>query len=127
MTGDTSYTPASIANTMSYDENRGGSFIVRYAKEQGFDQDHHIGSNKTAMDNHLANGGTMIVAINGGGHYIAILGKDPATGNYIVADPNSDKRSWTYNEIFADHTMVFHIAPKGKTVAQTTGTAAVRV
>ena len=112
---------------MKYDENIGGSFIVRYAREQGFDEDHHIGSNRQAMDNHLANGGTMIVAVNQGGHYIAVLGKDPVSGNYIVCDPNSNKTSWTYNEIFADHTMVFHIAPRGKTVAQTTGTGTVSI
>ena len=121
MTGDTSITPASIADTMKYDENVGGSFIVRIAKERGLDMDYHIGSNQQKMDNHLANGGTMIVAVNGGGHYIAVLGKDPVSGNYIVCDPNSDKRSWSYNEIFSNHTMVFHIAPQGKSVAQTTG------
>ena len=106
---------------MKYDENVGGSFIVRIAKERGLDMDYHIGSNQQKMDNHLANGGTMIVAVNGGGHYIAVLGKDPVSGNYIVCDPNSDKRSWSYNEIFSNHTMVFHIAPQGKSVAQTTG------
>ena len=127
MTGDKSITPSTIADTMNYNDNVGGNFIVKYAKNEGYDQAHRIGSDRTAMDNHLANGGTMIVAVNGGGHYIAVLGKDPTTGNYIVCDPNSDKKSWTYNEIFCNHTMVFHIAPKGKTVAQTTGRATVQV
>ncbi len=128
MTGDTSITPSSIADTMKYNENIGGSFISRITKERGLDMDYHIGLSRSAMDNHLSNGGTMIVAINQGGHYIAVLGKDQASGQYIVCDPNNSKKTlWSYNEIATGHTMVFHIAPQGKTIAQTTGRTAVQV
>jgi len=118
MLGDKSITPATIANKMSYNENCGGQYAYNACKRYGLDYDAHIGLSKN-LKTFIKNGGMMIVAINYGGHYIAILGYDDASGKYIVCDPNNPKkRKWTYNEIAATHTMAIHIAPKGKTVRE---------
>ncbi len=131
MFGDTSITPSTVADNMSYDDNIGGSYVKKTADIYGLDQTHKIGLNKEKMDTFLRNNGKMIVAVNQGGHYIAVLGINDSTNppTYIVCDPNDSKtaqKTWTYNDIAAGHTMVFHIAPKGKTVEQClqgTGTA----
>lgn len=117
--GDKSITPATIANTMGYNDNIGGTYVFNSCKRYGLDYEYHIGLGRNNMNTFLSNGGKMIVAVNGGNHYISILGinndKQPPT--YIVCDPNNpNKREWTYNQIAAGHTMVFHIAPKGKKV-----------
>ena len=117
MLGDTSITPATIADTMKLNDNVGGTYVYNSCEEYGLDCTSKIGLGKNNMNDFLTNGGKMIVAVNEGGHYIAVLGYDKETGNYTVCDPNNPKkRTWTYNEIAAGHTMVFHIAPKGKTV-----------
>jgi hypothetical protein len=117
--GDQSITPATVANKMGYDDNVGGKYVVDNCKRYGLDMNYHIVLSKSTMNNHLRNGGKMIVAINHGGHYIAVLGindkKKPPT--YIVCDPNNPKKKeWTYSEIAGTHTMTFFIAPKGKSV-----------
>lgn len=119
MLGDTSITPSTIANMMNYNDNVGGTYVFKACKKYGLDYDYHIGLGKNNMNEFLSNGGKMIVAVNNGGHYIAVLGYNPETGKYTVCDPNNPKkRTWSYNEIAAGHTMVFHIAPKGKTVQE---------
>ena len=132
MLGDTSITPSTIADTMSYDENIGGNFIPRTCKEYNLDYDSKIGLKQEYMDTHLRNGGTMVVAVNEGGHFIAVLGINDSTSppTYIVGDPNDKNtatKTWNYRDISAGHTMVFYIAPPGKTVSQTTGRETVRV
>ena len=87
----------------------------------GLDQTHTIGLDKTKMNNFLRNDGKMIVAVNGGGHYVAVVGIDDSSNppKYIVNDPNDSDgkmKTWTYSQLSTGHTMVFHIAPKGKTV-----------
>lgn len=121
MLGDKSITPSTIADMMKYDDNIGGRYVGIACSKYGLDYDYHIGLGKNEMNNLLNNGGKMIVAVNNGGHYVAVLGvnnsKNPPT--YIVCDPNNpQKREWTYNELSVGHTMVFHIAPKGKTVTE---------
>ncbi len=119
MLGDTSITPSTIANMMNYNDNIGGTYVSKACNKYGLDYDYHIGLGKNKMNNFLSNGGKMIVAVNNGGHYIAVLGYDKNTGKYTVCDPNNPKkRTWTYNEIATGHTMVFHIAPKGKKVQE---------
>ncbi len=119
MLGDKSITPSTIANMMNYEDNRGGVYVGKACSKYDLDCTSKIGLSKTSMNNFLTAGGKMIVAVNYGGHYIAVIGinnkKKPPT--YIVCDPNNPKkREWTYNEIAATHTMVFHIAPKGRKV-----------
>ena len=123
MFGDTSITPSTVADTLKADDNIGGTYVKKVASQYGLDQTHEIGLNKEKMNTFLRNNGKMIVAVNNGGHYIAVLGINDSTNppTYIVCDPNDSKtaqKTWTYNDIAAGHTMVFHIAPKGKTVEQ---------
>ena len=120
MLNDPSITPTTIANMMNYDDNIGGSYVAKVANRYGLDQTCDIGLNKEYMDNFLDNNGTMIVAVNSGGHYIAVLGRN-SDGTYDVCDPNdwnTSTKRWTYDDISTGHTMVFHIAPKGKTVQE---------
>ena len=120
MLGDSSITPSTIANMMDYNDNDGGNYVAKISSRFGLDETHEIGLNKTKMDNFLDNNGTMIVAVADGLHYIAVLGRN-SDGTYIVCDPNdwnTSKKTWTYNDISSHHTMVFHIAPKGKTVEE---------
>ena len=131
MFGDTSITPSTVADTLKANDNIGGTYVGKVAAQYGLDQTSEIGLKKDKMNTFLRNGGKMIVAVNQGGHYIAILGINDSTNppTYIVCDPNDSKtaqKTWTYNDIAVGHTMVFHIAPKGKTVEQClqqTGTA----
>lgn len=123
MFGDTTITPSTVASMLDYDDNIGGSYVKKVADHYNLDQTHQIGLNKEKMNNFLRNDGKMIVAVNDGGHYIAVLGINDSTNppTYIVCDPNDSKtaqKTWTYDDIAAGHTMVFHIAPKGKTVEQ---------
>lgn len=120
---DPSITPSTIANMMNYDDNIGGTYVAKAANRYGLDAQFHIGLGKEAMNTFLRNNGKMIVAVNNGGHYIAVLGINDSTNppTYIVCDPNdwnTAKKTWTYNDIATGHTMVMHIAPKGKTVQQ---------
>jgi hypothetical protein len=123
MLHDPSITPTTIANMLNYDDNVGGTYVRKAAEYYGLDQTHTIGLDKTKMNNFLRNDGKMIVAVNGGGHYVAVVGIDDSSNppRYIVNDPNDHDaklKTWTYYQLAADHTMVFHIAPKGKTVDQ---------
>ena len=123
MLHDPSITPTTIANMLNYDDNVGGTYVRKAAEYYGLDQTHTIGLDKTKMNNFLRNDGKMIVAVNGGGHYVAVVGIDDSSNppKYIVNDPNDHDaklKTWTYYQLAADHTMVFHIAPKGKTVDQ---------
>ena len=125
MLGDPSITPTTIANMMKYDDNIGGRFVGKVAKKYGIQQTCKYGLSPERMNKCLRNGGTMIVAVNNGGHYIAVLGINDKTKppTYIVCDPNNAKTSkkyWTYNAISTGHTMTFYIAPKGKTLADVT-------
>lgn len=121
MFGDTSITPSTVANMLNYDDNIGGNYVKKVADQYHLDQSHDIGLDQTKMNNFLRNDGKMIVAVNNGGHYISVLGINDSTNppTYIVCDPNDSNtatKTWTYNDIAQGHTMVFHIAPKGKTV-----------
>ena len=134
MFGDTSITPSTVANMMNYDDNVGGTYVKKVADAYHLDQTHQIGLDKNKMDTFLRNNGKMIVAVNNGGHYISVLGINDSTNppTYIVCDPNDSNtatKTWTYNDIAAGHTMVFHIAPQGKTVEEclTGGGVAVQV
>ncbi len=125
MFGDPSITPSTIANLMAYDDNIGGRFVGKAAKKYGIQQTCKYGLSQARMNKCLRNGGKMIVAVNNGGHYIAILGIDDSTNppTYIVNDPNNAKTSkmrWTYKAISAGHTMVFYMAPKGKSISEVT-------
>ena len=125
MFGDPSITPTTIANLMKYDDNIGGRFVTTAASKYGIQQTSQYGLSPERMNKCLRNGGTMIVAVNNGGHYIAILGIDDSTKppTYIVNDPNNAKTSkmkWSYQAISAGHTMVFYMAPKGKSISQVT-------
>jgi len=118
MLGDTSITPSTMANMMNYDDNIGGNYVTKIAAHYNLDQTHNIGLDQSKMDTFLDNGGTMIVAVNDGGHYIAVLGRNN-DGTYVVCDPNdfnTAQKTWNYSDIATGHTMVFHIAPQGKTV-----------
>lgn len=120
---DNSITPTTIANMMKYDDNIGGRYVAKAAQAYNLDQRHDIGLSQSTMDTFLRNGGKMIVAVNNGGHYIAVLGINDSTNppTYIVDDPYDDNtatKTWNYKDISIGHTMVFHIAPQGKTVDQ---------
>ena len=123
MYGDTSITPVTIANMMNYDDNVGGVYVKKAANAYGLDQTCAVGLDQDSMNTFLRNDGKMIVAVNYGGHYIAVLGINDSTNppTYIVCDPNDSNtanKNWTYNDIASTHTMVFHIAPEGKTVQE---------
>lgn len=120
---DTSITPTTVANMLNYDDNIGGNYVGKVASQYGLDQTSKLHLTKDNMNNCLRNGGKMIVAVNGGGHYIAVVGINDNTNppTYIVNDPyDSDgkMKSWTYDQVSAGHTMTFYIAPPGKTVQQ---------
>ena len=95
MLGDPSITPTTIANMMAYDDNIGGRFVGKVAKRYGIQQTCKYGLSQARMNKCLRNGGKMIVAVNNGGHYIAILGINDKTNppTYIVNDPNNAKTS----------------------------------
>lgn len=121
MLHDKNITPSTMANMMNYDDNIGGNYVAKIAAQYGLDQTSSVGLDQNKMNTFLKNGGTMIVAVNNGGHYIAVLGVNDSTNppTYIVCDPNdfnTANKTWNYNDIATGHTMVFHIAPKGKTV-----------
>ena len=120
---DPSITPSTIANMMSYNDNIGGSYVAKAASHYNLDQTSSIGLKREESNNLLRNGGKMIVAVNNGGHYIAVIGINDSTNppTYIVDDPfddNTATKTWRFEDIAAGHTMVFHIAPPGKTVQQ---------
>ena len=121
MLNDPTITPSTVANMLNYDDNVGGNYVKKVADHYGLDQTHNIGLDKDKMNNFLRNDGKMIVAVNGGGHYVAVVGIDDSSNppKYIVNDPNDSDgkmKTWTYSQLSTGHTMVFHIAPKGKTV-----------
>ncbi len=121
--GDTSITPSTVANMLNYDDNVGGVYVQKAASVYNLDQTHNIGLDKETMNTFLRNNGKMIVAVNNGGHYISVLGINDNTNppTYIVCDPNDSNtanKTWTYDDISNGHTMVFHIAPQGKTVKE---------
>ena len=123
MLNDPSITPSTIANMLNYDDNVGGNYVKKAADHYGLDQTHQIGLDKEKMNNFLRNNGKMIVAVNNGGHYVAVVGIDDSSNppKYIVNDPNDSDgkmKTWTYSQLSTGHTMVFHIAPKGKTVEE---------
>ena len=123
MLGDSSITPSTVANMLDSDDNIGGNYVKKVADKYNLDQTHEIGLDKEKMNNFLRNDGKMIVAVNNGGHYISVLGINDSTNppTYIVCDPNDKNtatKTWTYDDIANGHTMVFHIAPQGKTVEQ---------
>ena len=123
MLNDPTITPTTIANMLNYDDNVGGTYVKKAAQKYGLDETHEIGLDKTKMNNFLRNNGTMIVAVNNGGHYVAVVGIDDSSNppKYIVNDPNDSDgklKTWTYDQLSSGHTMVFHIAPKGKTVQE---------
>ena len=119
MTGDKSVTPSTVANEMTkFDDNMEFRFVKKYCSKYGFDYATINKYPKTYLDTFLRNGGTAVNVINGGGHYIAVLGinddKQPPT--YIVCDPmNNKKQEWTRNELSS---RFYYVAPKGKTVDQ---------
>ncbi len=120
---DPSITPSTVANMLGYNDNIGGNYVGKVANAYNLDQSCHIGLGRDSMNTFLSNGGKMIVAVNGGGHYIAILGINNSTNppTYIVDDPyddNTANKVWRYEDISQGHTMVFHIAPPGKSVQQ---------
>ena len=121
MFGDNSITPSTIADTMSYDANIGGSFVGPVCQQYGLDQDCHIGLGQDNVNTFLRNNGKLLVAVREGGHYIAVLGINDSTQppTYIVNDPiddNTANKTWTFQNITAGHTMAFYIAPQGSTV-----------
>ncbi len=123
MLNDPSITPSTVANMLAYDDNVGGNYVYKVADAYHLDQTCHIGLKREESNNLLRNGGKMIVAVNNGGHYIAVIGINDSTNppTYIVDDPyddNTAKKTWRFEDIAAGHTMVFHIAPPGKTVQQ---------
>ena len=125
MLGDPSITPSTIANLMKHADNIGGRFVGKAAKKFGIQQTCKYGLSPERMNKCLRNGGTMIVAVKEGGHYIAVVGINDKTNppTYIVNDPNDAKASkkyWTYKAISQGHTMTFYLAPKGKTLADVT-------
>ena len=132
MLNDPTITPVTIANMLKYDDNVGGTYVIKAAQHYGLDESHKIGLDKDKMNNFLRNNGKMIVAVNGGGHYVAVVGINDSTNppTYIVNDPNDrdgKMKTWTYNQLSTGHTMVFHIAPKGKTVDECIKPATVQV
>ena len=120
--GDKSITPSTIANEMDYDENIGMNFVPPACKKYGLDYSGSPHLSHENVDTFLQNNGKIMVAVNGGGHYIALLGVNKSTDppTYIVCDPikkDSATRVWKWND-FAAHTQTMFIAPPGKTVAQ---------
>lgn len=125
MLGDPSITPTTIADMMKHDDNIGGNFVGKVANKYGVQQTCEYKLTPERMNKCLRNGGTMLVAVKDGGHYIAVLGINDKTNppTYIVNDPNNAKTSsqyWTYDAISLGHTMTFYLAPKGKTLADVT-------
>ena len=125
MTGDTSVTPSTVANTMDkYNDNMEFGFVKKYCKQYGFDYATIDRYSKDYLDNFLRNGGTAVNVVQHGGHYVAILGindeKQPPT--YIVCDPMDNKHwEWNRNELSSRS---YYVAPPGKTVDELMNTVA---
>ena len=120
---DSSITPTTVANMLNRDDNIGGNYVKKVADAYHLDQTHKIALNQDKLNTFLRNDGKVIVAVNNGGHYISVLGINDSTNppTYIVCDPNDKNtatKTWNYNDISNGHTMVFHIAPQGKTVEE---------
>ncbi len=89
---------------------------------------HSVMESKDAIKNVIQNGGAVIASPVNGGHYIAIVGYDPETDTYIVADSDprmmgysqdANLRSVPYSEIVNQSvTMYCAVAPQGMTVEE---------
>ena len=120
--GDRSITPPTIADEMKYDQNIGMKFVAPACKKYGLDFSGTPHLSHENVDTFLQNNGKIMVAINEGRHYIALLGINNSTNppTYIVCDPNDRNTAtkvWKWND-FAAHTQTMFIAPPGKTVEQ---------
>jgi hypothetical protein len=108
---------------MKYDENIGGNFVAPTCQKYGLDQSCNVHLTPENVETFLRNNGKIMIAINEGGHYIAVLGMNNNTNppTYIVCDPidrNTATKTWKWGDITSQHTMSFFIAPPGKTVQQ---------
>lgn len=120
--GDRSITPSTIANEMSYNGNIGMNFVPHACEKYGLNYSGKPHLSKENVNTFLQNNGKIMVAVNGGGHYIALLGVNNSTNppTYIVCDPNDRNTAtkvWEWKD-FAAHTQTMFIAPPGKTVEQ---------
>ena len=124
MLGDKSITPSTIADTMVHaDSNTGGRFIAPNCKRYGLDSSPYYYMNKDNVNTFLRNNGKLVVSINDGKHYIAVLGINDSTNppTYVVCDPNvrdTATRTWKWEDITNMNTMCFYIAPPGRTVPE---------
>ncbi len=126
---DSRITPSVIASLMtSSGQNNGFGFAkicnrfgLNYGLKDGLGSKDSKGNLK--INNFLKNGGTIVLSVRDGGHYISILGMT-SDGKYIVNDsyfgsnPGKPKKMSMAN-IRAQHTgQVCWIAPRGMTVRQ---------
>ena len=133
-------TPSEMADIVlqfeqrSYGSDKGGKVANAISQsEQGFNFGYTLGSYGD-LDNCLENGGAAEVAVGGGDHWVAVLGKVEIDGTtyYIVNDPYSNNPSqdclWTqadftgynFGERETGHsgnpTMVYFFSPEGTTI-----------
>ena len=97
-------------------------------KEYGLAVDPKFGSevmkdSEGSIRSVIQNGGAVIAAANNGTHFIAIIGYNEATGNFIVADSDPGKGNPTIREVDghtarAGVSMYAAIAPPGMTIEE---------
>ncbi len=101
-----SVTPTEVAAFFdaNYVEDNGGRVASAVNSDGGYDTGYAVGG-LSSLDNCLANGGAAKIAVNGGGHWIAVLGSVEINGQtfYIVNDPYNENPSsdclWTMGDI----------------------------
>ena len=88
---DPTVDPSAMGEIIGNGTNDGAEGVKNAASHYGIDYkvtqmgDYTYTLSNKNVDNFLQNGGTLICAVNGGKHYISIVGVD-ADGNYIVCD-----------------------------------------
>ena len=135
---DSSITPYTVGKIMGENgwNNKGGDFVGYLGSYYGLDTDLHLGGasdRETALKNLVENGGAAVIGYKGGGHYVAVIGYDGTTNEFIVADSypsvagyNDNLYQIGFDELYRNTknpdtnigSMWMAIAPKGMSVQE---------
>ena len=122
--------------------NYGGNFVADLASYYGLDYNTEfaaVDNREQALKNLLENGGSVIVGYKGGGHFVAVVGYDSDSNQFIVADSAPSVAGYSdnlyqisYEELRSNTKDLENgingsvweaIAPKGMTIEQAISTS----